>query len=153
MRGDIVVYGAEDRQGRGLFAVSAIHHCARWLAEQGIGVRFVAVTDFVAVAAEVLSAQTGLATSIDASTPRGHPEAVFTGAGLYIGVVFSRTGELALDEAERRQVRCIAAVQFPEPRQLSPSVIENMRCAFDPVELSRRVQKEIVRSAKAERLS
>ena len=145
MHGDIIVYGAEDREGRAFLAVSALHHCGRWLVDRRINVRFVATSRPVTAALELLRFHTGLEAAFDDSRPREQPDRVFANAGLYVGVVFSRPGVLALGEARKRGVPCLAAVQFPNEKNLSISVIENMRCAFDPRELSRRLCSEVSR--------
>tara|TARA_R110002049_G_scaffold86261_7_gene219489 strand:- start:2324 stop:2791 length:468 start_codon:yes stop_codon:yes gene_type:complete len=145
MNCEIVVYGSEDRQGRALLVVSALHHCGRWLAEKGVCVRFVAASRCVRVAAEILRFQTGLKVRADEVRPDEAPDDVFGSAGLYVAVMFSRLGALALREARARNVPSLVAVQFPDAKQLNVSVLENLRAAFDPVDLSNRLCEEVLR--------
>lgn len=142
MSGELLVYGAEDRQGRALLVVSALHHCGAWLAEQKVPVRFVAVNQMVRVALEDLRFRSGLKVSVDEATPEEDPERVFRNAGLYVGVVFSCLQPLALKEAQARRIPCLTAVQFPQDEQLDLKRVENLRCAFDPLELSERLRQE-----------
>lgn len=145
MRGEIVVYGAEDRQGRALLVVSALHHCGRWLSEKDVRVRFVAAPKAVKTAVDLLRFQTGLKVRADEMRPGEAPDDVFGSAGLYVAVMFSRLGALALREARARNVPSLVAVQFPDAQQLNVSVLENLRAAFDPVVLSNRLCEEVLR--------
>lgn len=144
-RACIVVHGGEDRRGRALLVVSALHHCGRWLAEHGVRVRFVATTRPVRVALSLLAFHTGLEVEVFDANPVEAPDRVFDAAILYVGVVFERVRALELDEARRRGIDTLVAVQFPLPERLDASLIENLRCAFDPVALSHRLRAEVLR--------
>lgn len=147
--GDLVVFGAEDRQGRALQVISALHHCAAWLVRRGIRVRFVAATPEVCTAAQVLHAQTGLEVSCDAVLPADAPDEVFAHAALYVAVVFSTPGKaLALKAAQARAVPVLLAVQFPEVERFTAEVLENLGAAFDPLELAARIRSELLRGAR-----
>lgn len=154
MQGDLVVYGADDRQGQALLVISALHHCGKWLAEKSIRVRFIAVTHVpVRLAIEVLKAETGLDAVIDSRLPREAADELFEGVALYVAVAFSRPGPLALAEARKRGVVCLAALQFPTDAVLTAEFFANLRCAMDPRELARRLRQEIQAIERSEGVS
>lgn len=151
MQGDLVVYGADDLEGRALMVVSALHHCGQWLAGRGVRVRFVATAAFgIQFAVEALRGSTGLDTVMSPVTPHAAPDAVFDGAGLYVGVVMKRPGVLGAELARKRGVATLVAVQFPTDEQLTSDHLANLAAAHDPRELARRIRQEVMNLERAQ---
>ncbi|GAB3282105.1 hypothetical protein [Parahaliea aestuarii] len=144
MQGNVVVHGADDEEGRALLVVSALHHCGKWLKENNVSVRFVAVAgNEVAAALNSLRFQTGLHAEVSSVCPVSNPDEVFPTAAIYVGVVTSSPDILSIPQAYRSTVSALTAVQFPDDTVLDASLLQNMALAYDPVLLSDRIKLEV----------
>jgi hypothetical protein len=124
----IALDAAECSEGRALFTISALYWCTDWL--PSVDLRFVDLTnEDVALAAEVFRWEHGIDYSIRKS---GSGESPLEGADLYAAVAFSSARHLRLHEAYRSGIPTLLAIQFPEPRWLSPAVLCRCPAAFDP---------------------
>jgi hypothetical protein len=144
--GDLVVYAADDEQARGLFVISALHHCGKWLADQGVRVRFVAAHQVaVVLAIEALRTECGISVKIEPSRPMADPKVAFEGGALYVGVVSDQPGLLERAEARQRGLECIIGVQFPRDEMLSAECLAMLRSAHDARELAERIRQAVSR--------
>jgi hypothetical protein len=131
MSGALVVYGAEDDQGRALFVTSALYHCADLL--RGKRVKYIGVRSLVVeVAAEVLAFDTGLHVDIGDTNPESDPDKAFHDAALYAAVVFQDAGGLGLSYILRRGIPNIIAVQFPREAEFTAERAARLSAAHDP---------------------
>lgn len=146
MVGDLVVYAADDEQARGLFVISALHHCGVWLAERRVRVRFIAAEQTpVLMAIEALRTTCGLQVVVDAVRPGRDPDAAFSGGAVYLGVVTSQPRLLERGAARQRGLECITAVQFPGDDALGMELLALLHCAHDARELAARIRQTVIR--------
>lgn len=126
----IALDGNESASGRALLCISALYHCSDRL--HGVKLRLIDVADAdVRLAAEALHWDVGLALDVrPADNPgKGSP---LSGVSLYAGIACGSARHLRLDEADRRHIPTMVALQFPGENEIPQSVALTENAAFDP---------------------
>lgn len=122
--------GTEGVEGRALFTLSALAFSRPW--RDTVTIRLIDVTDNnVLLAAGALGWDEGITIEIrkpDEEAERGSP---LEGAALYAGVAFRSARHMRLEEARRRGIPTVVAVQYPDPGEESPLPPTEPDAAFD----------------------
>lgn len=129
-RAVLALDGTEGMEGRALFALSALAFAQDWSAS--VSIRLIDVADdSVLLAAEALSWDEGIAIETWCAgdgTDRGSP---LDGAVLYAGAAFRNARHMRLDEARRRGIPTVVAIQYPDPGEDIPLPPTEPDAAFD----------------------
>lgn len=122
--------GNESASGRALLCLSALYHCSDRL--HGVKLRLIDVADAdVRLAAEALHWDGGLAVDVRPaeSAGKGSPLA---GVSLYAGIACGSARHMRLDEADRRHIPTMVAMQFPDEDEVCRGFELQEDAAFDP---------------------
>ncbi|NYZ17765.1 hypothetical protein HL658_34915 [Azospirillum sp. RWY-5-1] len=123
--------GTEGMEGRALFTLSALTFAGGWSA--GVAIRMIDVTDDnVLLAAEALAWDEGIAVEIRRPGDEEERGSPLEGAGLYAGAAFRHARHMRLEEARRRGIPVLAAIQYPDPADALPPPPGEPDAAFDP---------------------
>lgn len=124
--------GTESDCGRALLTISALTFARDWIAPFRVVFLGVVHPD-VRIALQVLAYDTGIA----AETPEGG--GLPPGALLYGAIASGAADHVRLAEAAAAGVSVVLAIQFPQPRWATPSVLAHADAAFDPRRFARHV--------------
>ena len=142
----IAIDGNESVSGRALLCLSALYHCSDRL--HGVRLRLIDVDDAdVRLAAEALHWDVGLAIDVRPANSAADEESPLAGASLYAGIACGSARHMRLEEAERRHIPTMLAMQFPDEDEVCRGFRLKEDAAFDPrrfatalVEAARRLE-------------
>jgi hypothetical protein len=122
--------GNESTSGRALLCLSALYHCSDRL--HGVGLRLIDVANpDVLLAAEALHWDVGLAVDVRPAGSAGGKGSPLAGVSLYAGIACGSARHMRLDEAVRRHIPTMVAMQFPDEDEVCQHVLQE-DAAFDP---------------------